>query len=130
MHPRRTLLIVDQSAETREVLRTALECSTTRILEANRADRGLQMVHEHHPDVVVLDLEIDGPAAAEAIAADFDAATQAQHTPVVVLGSARRRQRRGESWQFVNKPYHYGPLIRKIEALLDGVYQAPLRRSA
>jgi two-component system phosphate regulon response regulator PhoB len=123
------VLIIDSSAETREVLRTALEGATTRILEANRADRGLQMVHEHHPDVVVLDLEVDG-AGAESIAADFDAATQAQHTPVVVLGSVRRRQRRFESWQFVNKPYHYGPLIRKIEALLDGVYQAPLRRSA
>ena len=51
------VLIVDQSPESREVLRTALERQGTEILEACRPRQGLEMVRTHQPDVIVLDLE-------------------------------------------------------------------------
>ena len=123
MHPRRTVLIVDQSAETREVLRTALERPSTRILEASRPDQGLLLARQHHPDVIVLDLEID-TGSPESMAADFNAESEAQQTPLVMLGSARRVRQKYPAGQFVNKPYHYAPLIRKIEALLEGAAEA------
>ncbi len=118
LHPRRTVLIVDRSDETREVLRTALERPSTRILVASRADQGLELARQHHPDVIVLDLEIDS-ASPESLAADFTAQSQADHAPLLMLGSVRRVRRSFPEGQFVRKPYHYGPLIRKIELLLD-----------
>ena len=54
-----SVLIVDSSPETREVLGTALERQGVRILSASRAERGLELAREHHPDLIVLDLEVE-----------------------------------------------------------------------
>jgi DNA-binding response OmpR family regulator len=110
------VLIVDQSPESRQVLRTALERQGTEILEACRPRQGLEMVRTHQPDVIVLDLE-DRAAPEEALPAEFGAAAGARETPIVVLGTARcpTPLRNGE---FVAKPYHYRPLIHRIEELL------------
>lgn len=112
-----SVLIVDESAETREVLRTALERRGTRILEAAHSDQGLRLVREHDPSVIVVDAESqhqDRPGICE----DFRNTLRSSRNPVVVLGSVRRDAAVLPTGQFVAKPYHYGPLIRKIEELL------------
>jgi DNA-binding response OmpR family regulator len=113
----RSVLIVDSSEETREVLRTALERRGVRILAASRARRGLALAQEHHPDLIVLDLEVEDQAG-ENVSAGFAAQSRADHAPLVLLGTMRRHQPRPEG-EFVAKPYHYGPLVRKIEELLE-----------
>jgi DNA-binding response OmpR family regulator len=110
------VLIVDQSADSREVLRTALERAGAKILEADGAEVGLDLVRRHHPDLIVLDLEAF-PADA-AIVGQFGESAQASCTPIVVLGNARRHARSVPTGEFIAKPYHYAPLIRRIEALL------------
>jgi len=123
--PRRSVLVVDRLQETREVLRTALSGRGTHVLEASRPDEGLRLAREHHPDVIVLDLDVAAESG-EGIAAGFDAESQAQETALVLLGSAHRTQKVFSVGQFVSKPYHYGPLIRKIEGLLDDARQPSL----
>ena len=59
MDSRRSVLIVDSSDETRVVLQTALERRGVRTMAASRAEQGLAMAQRHHPDLIVLDLEID-----------------------------------------------------------------------
>ena len=112
-----SILIVDQSAESREVLRAALERGGTRILEAAGPERGLEMARSLHPDVIVLDVEVDA-LDAESVTDDFWEAARASNTPIVVLASARSQAGGLSGGEFVAKPYHYAPLIRKIEALL------------
>ena len=119
MFSKPSVLIVDQSAETREVLRTALEKEGIKIWEATRADRGLELVRQHHPQVIVLDVEIADRASAE-VRAGFSS-TEAQPIPIVLLGAAGPVTQNFPNGQYVAKPYHYGPLIRKIEGLLDEV---------
>lgn len=117
----RSVLIVDRSEETREVLKTALERRGMRILAASRAQRGLELARQHQPDLIVLDLEVDDSAPDE-VCAPFAQHAQGHHTPIVVLGSLRCSspvQENGQTGEFVSKPYHYGPLIRKIEELLS-----------
>jgi CheY-like chemotaxis protein len=136
-----SVLIVDRSAESREVLKTALERRGMRIFEAAGADDGLKLARQHRLDLIVLDLEAagaadavsDDPASDETIsintaairptfADDFAAAgrSSAARTPMVLLGVARRRASlpAEQASQFVAKPYHYGPLILKIEQML------------
>jgi DNA-binding response OmpR family regulator len=110
------VLIVDQSPESREVLRTALERHGTEILEACRHRQGLEMARTEQPDVIVLDVE-DRVGSSEPSPVEFGAAVGTRETPIVVLGTARcpTPLRNGE---FVAKPYHYRPLIRRIEELL------------
>jgi CheY-like chemotaxis protein len=113
-----SVLIVDRSDETLEVLQTALERRGLRTFAATAADRGLALARQHRPDLIVLDLEMDD-STPEAVSAPFAAHAQADRTPLVMLGTARRNAQRLPEGEFVAKPYHYGPLIRKIEELLQ-----------
>ncbi len=116
-----SVLIVDPSEETREVLRTALERRGVRTFSAERAEPGLKLAQQNHPDLVVLDLELDD-GEPEHLAAPFARQSRVEGTSLVMLGTVRRGRGNLPPGEFVPKPYHYGPLIRKIEELLD---QAP-----
>ena len=116
MDSRQSVLIVDSCSETREVLQTALERRGVRILSAQRAQRGLELARQHHPDLIVLDLEVDN-SADEELSAPFAEQSRSDSAPLVLLGVARRGKQ-PSGGEFVAKPYHYGPLIRRIEELL------------
>lgn len=116
LSPRRSVLIVDESAENREVLRTVLEHRGMQILEASQPQEGLELARQHQPDLIVLDLELES-APPELPSRLAEHATR--ETPLVLLGSARRRVADRHVAEFVAKPYHYAPLIRRIEQLLE-----------
>jgi DNA-binding response OmpR family regulator len=112
--PARSVLVVDPQEETREILRTALERRGLRILQAGGTAEALEVARQNCVDLIVLDMEISGPA--DGVPEQLRAETGGQTTPVIVLGTVRTRGIAKD--HFVSKPYHYGPLIRKIEALL------------
>jgi two-component system KDP operon response regulator KdpE len=114
------VLIVDQSEDTREVLRTALQRQGLAIYEASRATQGLDLARRHRPQVIVLDLEVEveSPVGLYDLFAEQSSESQ---TSLVVLGSATVSDDTNvyaAADQVVSKPYHYGPLIRRIEELL------------
>lgn len=111
------VLIVDESAECREVLRTALERAGAETVEAATAAEGLRAFQSFAPDVVVLDLAENGREPPSESAALREAAGL-RATPIVILGTARRPLADG-SVHWVAKPYHFAPLIRRIERLLS-----------
>jgi len=83
------------------------------IFEAEAADAGLALAREHHPDVVVLDLEIE---RADAIREQFSEQTHGRAKSVIVLGKIPR----GPVFtggHVISKPYHFAPLIHTIEQL-------------
>jgi CheY-like chemotaxis protein len=107
-------LIVDRSEENRIVLREALERRGLRILEAPGNEDGVRLAREHHPDLVVLDLEagsVDVPPA-------IDSTGDYGDTPLVLLGTVKSRDT-ATSRQYVAKPYRYAPLIDCIESMLQ-----------
>src|SRR5262245_61137472 len=108
-----SVLIVDELDESREVLRTALERRGLRVLEATHCADGLLMSRLHQHDLVVLDLDV-GHGGIEAAEEFADAI--GNDGQLLILGSSR--------WaatldgEFIAKPYHYKPLILRIEELL------------
>ena len=92
-------------------------------MSATRAAEGLALAREHRPDLIVLDLDVAAERSMEAsevsLSENFAEASPARTTPLVMLGTARRRDPGLPAGQFVAKPYHYAPLIRKIESLLE-----------
>lgn len=110
-----SVLIIDHSNESRVVLRTALERRGMRILEARRSDVGLALARKHRPDLIVLDL--DALPARRPAAAEFAAAAENAGGRLLILGTAARSAE-ASCDQFMAKPYHYQPLIHKIEELL------------
>jgi two-component system response regulator AdeR len=121
-----SVLIVDHSDDTREVLQTALQRRGWRVLAAGWAGAGLELAQRHRPDLIVLDLELDdsGP---ENLSARFAEQSRANRTPLVMLGSLRCKWAGPPDGEFMPKPYHFGPLIRKIEELVGTTPQALVR---
>lgn len=118
MSAQQSVLIVDESSENREVLRVALQRRGTTIFEADHAQQGLQLIERHRPDLIVLDLDTTQD---ERDTGSFDLGQSAQERqiPIVVLGTLPRKSADLPTGEFVSKPYHYGPLIRRIEGLLN-----------
>jgi CheY-like chemotaxis protein len=121
-----SVLVVDPMEETREVLRTILERRGVRIFATRRADEGLRLARQHHPDVIVLDTEARATDPASA-SAELDLEARRHDTPLVLLGGDPRdgdprdgdpRDGDRPANHCMAKPYHYGRLIRKIEELL------------
>jgi CheY-like chemotaxis protein len=106
------VLVVDRLEETHEVLRDALARRGVSVLAASGAEAGLELARTHAPEVIVLDVEQAGKAAA----ARFEQDRPAQ-SALLFVGSLRR-QAPSPGDAFVSKPYHYGALIQQIERLL------------
>jgi CheY-like chemotaxis protein len=120
----RSVLIVDRCGETREVLQTALQHRGMRTLAAGGARRGLELARQHRPDLIVLDLEADVADWGD-LSAPLVEQSRRHCTPLVLLGRAYRNGHCRPGEEFVAKPYHYGPLIRRIEELLGQTQPTP-----
>lgn len=119
-----SVLIVDRSEESRDVLRTILENRGVNILEAKQGAEGLELLRDQHPSVVVLDLEVDDVDSA-GLRGAFEDESRRNQTSLVMLGRVNRANRSDDDGNspadrhIIEKPYHYGPLIRTIELLLQ-----------
>jgi DNA-binding response OmpR family regulator len=52
----KTILIVDDDMELSDGLRAVLEKHSYRVFQARDGQQGKQMVYQHHPDLVILDM--------------------------------------------------------------------------
>jgi CheY-like chemotaxis protein len=113
----RSVLIVDSSEETREVLQTVLERHGVTTMSADQWNAGLALARENPPALIVLDVE-----SIDAEQADFltplTEPAQAERPRLLLLGTFRRQRASFPDGEFVLKPYQYGALIRKIEELI------------
>ena len=107
---RRRVVIVDASADSREVLRTSLQRHGVTIFEAEDPASGLELVRRHSPQVVVLDLETTRDDAAR---------HEFSQQPRLIVLANYRRDAAACAGHYVGKPYQYAPLIRTIVQLLD-----------
>ncbi len=115
----KTVLIVDSSEETRDVLTTALERRGVRALAFPTSRRAAATARATRPDLVIFDVETETIPPRQALDA-FAKNAELDETPIVAIGTARFEAPSGGG-TFVSKPYHFAPLLEKIEAMLrDG----------
>jgi len=112
------VLIVDESADSREVLSELLERNGATTVAARRPAQAIELAEQGRVDLIVFDAESDRTELGRGID-DLKAAANLSGTPIVILGTVRNSKKHAASSQFVPKPYHYGQLIHKIENLLD-----------
>jgi DNA-binding response OmpR family regulator len=103
------VLVVDGLAETEEVLRAVLEPRGMQV-DRVRGDGAGQMTATSRPSVVVLHVE-EGPAQAQYGWDDV---------PRILIGATKESgtAHNAPDEHFLQKPFHYGELIRAIEQLL------------
>jgi len=117
-----SILIVDDEADLRAVLRFGLEAEGFRVLEAGDGEDGLRKVHQSSPDLMVLDLmlpKMDGYKVCRALKFDDRYRTM----PIIILSArsgARDRQLALDMGadDFVTKPYDMHDLVRRIRAYI------------
>ena len=79
-----TILVVDDDADLRDILRSIFEPAGFRVLEAGDGETALELVRTQHPDLLVLDYNIpriDGPHVCQELKQDL----LLRHTPVIML---------------------------------------------
>jgi DNA-binding response OmpR family regulator len=81
-----TILTIEDQPDIRRLIRMTLEFKGYRVLEAEDGDRGLAMVRQHRPDVILLDVMMPGTnglTGGRILAAD----SELKHIPVVMLSA-------------------------------------------
>lgn len=113
------VLIVDDSADSLDVLQTALERRGVNTLTTRRPTEGLDLARSFHPDVILLDLESVENLDDAVLRKNYDEAAKRENAPLILVARASGDPSTQGSPHVVSKPYHYAPLIRKIQELLE-----------
>ncbi len=120
----RTILVVDDEADIRKMLKRLLGTRGYRVLEADRGLLALRMVKEHAPDLIVLDAmlpEVHG----------FDIARRIKgsklygHVPIIMVSAVYRGWRYAEDLKqscgvdhYIEKPFRIADVLRAVETCL------------
>ncbi|MCL5808092.1 MAG: response regulator [Deltaproteobacteria bacterium] len=71
----KTILVIEDNEMNMKLMRAVLKTGHYRMLEAVDAETGLRLVREHHPDLILMDIQLpgmDGLSATKIIKADPD----------------------------------------------------------
>ena len=114
----RTVLIIDDEAPIRRMLRTMLEPERYRVCEAETGQLGLQQAVSQRPDVILLDLglpDMDGLTVLKRL-------REWSQTPVLVLSVRDREQDKVAALDngaddYVTKPFGSAELLARLRVL-------------
>jgi CheY-like chemotaxis protein len=56
----KTILVIEDNEMNMKLMRAVLNVGKYRILEATDAETGLRLVREHHPDLILMDIQLPG----------------------------------------------------------------------
>jgi DNA-binding response OmpR family regulator len=121
---RRTVLVVDDEADIRKMVRRVLEDRGFRVVEASRGHEALAMLKERPPDLVVLDAmlpEIHGFDIAKRI----KGSERYAHIPIVMISAVYKGWRFAEDVRqsygvdaYIEKPFKVADLVAAVEAAI------------
>lgn len=123
--PAKLILIVDDEAPIREMLRFALTRADYRVVEAADAQAARLRIADGRPDLILMDWMMPGTSGVE-LTREFKAQATTRDIPVIML-TARVEEEdkiRGLNTgcdDYVSKPFSYPELIARIQAVLRRV---------
>jgi CheY-like chemotaxis protein len=82
----KTILVVEDNELNMKLVRSVLQIENYQIIEAENAEKGIQLASDHHPDLILMDIQLpgmDGLKAAELISNDENL----KDIPIVALTS-------------------------------------------
>lgn len=117
-----TLLVVDGDEEPRRMVVSAFRERGYRVFEAAAGDVALQMVREHHPDVIVLDANLPKVHGFE-VARELKSSDRYRKIRIVMVSSQYRGWRIAEDLKanygvdgFLEKPFRVDDIVHAVEA--------------
>jgi len=118
----KTVLVADDKATGRELVRTVLEKSGYAVIEACDGMEAVRCAREKRPDLIILDLHmpgLDGFGVIQELRRD----AQFAHTPIMALTASAMQGDREHAMSlgftgYVTKPIRLGALRGEVERLL------------
>ncbi len=120
------ILIVEDQAELRKLVRMTLEHEHYELHEAFDGDAGLHMLTAIDPDILLLDVMVPGSIDGLQLCELIKSNPKTRHKKVLIL-SVRGQYADVKAWQSANaddymvKPFSPRELINKVEALANSL---------
>ncbi len=121
---KRTVLVVDDEAEIRKLVRRVLEDRGYRVVEAGRGHEALAMLKERPPDLVVLDAMLPEVHGFD-IAKRMKGSERYGNIPIVMISAVYRGWRFAEDLRqsygvdaYLEKPFKMSELVSAVETAL------------
>jgi two-component system phosphate regulon response regulator PhoB len=119
----KTILLADDEANLRKLVRTTLEDPRYRIVEAPDGKAALELVRKEHPDLLVLDWMMPGMTGIE-VAKVLVAEESNQAKRIIMLTAKGQEKDREEASalgirHYLIKPFSPRELLERVEAMLQ-----------
>lgn len=127
MTKQQKILVVDDERTIREVVRRYLEIEGFSVIEAETGTRALDLLYEHKPDLIVLDVMLPGIDGFEITRqlrkADHSALVLAGEIPIILLTARTEEMDRITGFEigaddYVVKPFSPRELVARVKAVL------------
>ena len=120
--PDKTILIVDDEAPIRDMLRVALEMAEYRCLEAEDAQIAHSLIIDEKPDLILLDWMLPGTSGIE-LARRLKREEVTAHTPIIMLTAKGEEDNKIQGLEvgaddYITKPFSPRELVARLKAVL------------
>jgi CheY-like chemotaxis protein len=120
----KTILVVDDEADIRKMLKRLLSTRGYRVLEADRGLLALRLVKEQGPDLIVLDAMLPEVHGFD-IARRIKGSQRYGHIPIIMMSAVYRGHRYAEDLKescgvdhYIEKPFRISDVIRAVEGAM------------
>ncbi|MAN51287.1 MULTISPECIES: phosphate regulon transcriptional regulator PhoB [unclassified Marinimicrobium] len=118
----RRILIVDDEAAIRDMLRVALEMADYECLEASNAQEALELIVDERPDLVLLDWMMPGTSGVE-LARRLKREEVTAEVPIIMLTAKGEEDNKIQGLEvgaddYITKPFSPRELVARLKAVL------------
>ena len=120
---KKSILVIEDNDLNMKLVKGLLQIGGYNMLEANDAETGIDMTREHHPDLILMDIQLpgmDGLSATRKILSDSDL----KHIPIVALTSYAMEGDKEKALAvgcagYITKPIQNESFLKAISEYLD-----------
>ena len=108
----KTILIIEDDVLNMKLLRSILQLNDFTVLQAENAEVGIQLAHEHKPDMILMDIQlpgINGVEATQLILKDGEL----RNTPIIAVSSLAMKEEIDYALSVGIKAYITKPIDKK-----------------
>ncbi|MDD5020112.1 MAG: response regulator [Candidatus Omnitrophica bacterium] len=121
MNTKKKILVIDDEADIREIVRIYLEEEGCEVLEASNGQEGILKAQSEKPDLIVLDIMLPGINGFE-VAKHLKDDPNTQDIPVIILSVlAQDSQYRQGILDYISKPFRQEELVATVRRIFSKV---------
>lgn len=123
-----TILVVDDEADIREIIRFALENSNYKVLEAEHVEAARKIIKDELPDLILLDWMLPGRSGLE-FAQELKQNPKLKNIPVIMVSAKGEELDRirgldkGQVDDYIIKPFSPRELVSRVKAVIRRTLQ-------